>query len=397
MELVCDNKAVEKEVAALHDICEDQGAILHNDLRMVVERGNIWLESDLPADNRDVLISLPQSCLPPIDQVSFKLTGNDIEIESIEPGVLSDTQERCLQHMLAIYNATGKIRQHKETSPWFALAKAPDILAHLVSGRKGAPKIEHLCERLLDEGPSDALAIDSFLGTRKYGALGSAVLMPFIDYANHHGQSPGFQSRPDHAPRDHQVSLINSKPRASQRECTVRYGMFDALDTFLTYGFVDGDAEILRSSPVTLDTGKGTIAVEGRIGTQGKKQVPKDLSDLRLFVPQILQSSETEIRVAHLVLPDTVAPLALRRILNWLIRLEIPEIGLMRLRTCVNDLEAELLAANTKYYDELESKLSASEDTVPDETSAILRELIAQQRQELENYTSRLQSKVRAR
>jgi hypothetical protein len=396
MELVTENKAVQREVAALHDLCEAEGAYFHEHLRMVVANdGAMWLESTLTADQRDVLVSLPDSCLPRVDPVTFKLVGDDIEIEAIEDGALSDTQERCLKHMLAIYNATGKIAQHRETSPWIALDHAPALRDLLASGRRGAPKLMENQDRVNREGVSDDFVIRTFIGTRQYGALGDSVLMPFIDYANHHPRAAGFQGRPDWSPVTHRVSLFNSQPNSGTGEVLVAYTMLDALDAYMSYGFVDTAARSVRSVPVELEN--GAIDAESRLSPGPKKgKVQKDLTDIQPYTPMVLQQDESRIRLSHLMLPDSRAPFALRRVLNWAIRQTAGQLGLRHMRERVVDAEQAILDANRDFYTELERQLAATSETVPSMQRDMLDKLIAHQRAQIDAYVEQVQPQEQA-
>jgi len=391
MELVTENKAVQREAAALHDICEAEGAFFHDKLRMVVTNdGDMWLESTLPADQNDVLISLPDSCLPRIDPVTFKLVGDDIEIESIADGALGDTQERCLKHMLAIYNATGKVTQHRESSPWFALADAPDLLDAIVAGRRGAPRLEEKYQRIRDEGLTDDFLIEDFLGTRKYGALEAPTLMPFIDYANHDPRAPAFQPAKRVGYSDHQVAILNSQPAENGGEVRVRYSQLDALDSFLNYGFVDTSTNLVRSCPLTIDIEVGEIVGESRIGAKAKKKRPEPgIKDLRGYLPMILENADGRITVTHLLLPEAGSPFALRRILNWLIRKHDPDLGLKRMGRLVDEAERRILDANRAFYDDLQASLDAA-DQVPTLQSRMLTDLIRHQREAMDAYVERL-------
>jgi hypothetical protein len=385
MELVCDDKTIQKEVSKLHDICVSEGAILHEALRMVVDGDSMWLESKLQPENRAVLISLPDSCLPRLEPVTFKVSGNDIEIDAIEEGKLTQTQERCLRHMINIYNATHKLAGHKKTSPWFALADAPELLETLVAGRKGAPRVMELFDRTM-AGVDDDFLVDSFLGTRKYGALGPSVLMPFIDYANHHSQSPGFQNGAPSAPTEHKVSLVNSKPLNGADEVRVMYSQLDALDTFITYGFVDDSSIVVRSTPADIETDILNIRVESRIGIRNKKQVHKNLRDIQGFLPQIIARDEGSMTISHLIVPSRGAPQALRRVLNWLFRTQNNDLGLTRLRSLVKLAEDQLIEANLAYLNDLAAQVEAAQEKISPETKAALNSLIEKRRGMVENY-----------
>jgi len=400
MELVCDKAPVQNAISALHDICMREGAVLHDKLRMsVAGDGAIWLESTLPADSRDTLVSLPESCLPSLENARLAVEDGAIRLTERLPG-LGDAQAECLTHMLAVYNATGKLAAFRETTPWFALQDAPALLDRLAAGRAGAPRVAELRERTR-AGTDDAVLLDAFLGTRKYGAVKSAggsvshsVLMPFIDYANHHNQAPGFQPGDSTAGARHRVSLVNAKPIGGSDEVRVRYTPMDALDSYLLYGFVDAEADVLRSVPLTIDLDGGTIEVQARINPgkgKGKGAVPKQLADLGALLPEVT-AAPGQVTASYLLVPEANRVLALRRTLNWLIRRLEPQVKLDRLRGLVSEAEAQILAANRTFLDGIEAEVAERNDAGSAPARAALEALVAQQRRHLDAYADRIAS-----
>ena len=395
MELVCDKAPVQNAVSALHDTCMREGAMLHDSLRMAVgPEDAIWLESDLPTDSREMLVSLPASCLPSLDDFRLHLMGDEIRIADQLAGA-SEAQAECLSQMLAIYNATGKLAAHRAASPWHTLHDAPEVLATLAAARRGAPRIEYLHKRAT-EGADDDFVLESFLGTRKYAGpknksngKSSDILLPFIDYANHHSHAPGFQPQESLNHAEHIIGLANARPLHNNPEVRVRYGQIDPLDSYLTYDFVDTTSDILRSVPLTIELEVGTIEILARIGRGAGKQqkLPQQMNDLRPFMPIIQERDEARLSLSHLLVPEMKRPMILRRVLNWSIRQLDPHIKLDRLRAEVTEAEAQVLAANRAFYDDLKDKSASLTAEAP---RTALTTLIETQKGHLDAYSDRL-------
>lgn len=395
MQLVCDNRRIQREVGALYELCEAAGAVLNPALRMVVGDRAIWLESDLPADDRSVLVSLPESCLPPVQAFHLEVADDRLVIRD-QHTELPESQTRCFEHLVAIYNATGKLATHRDQSPWFALSDQPSLLERLVAARAGAPRIESTHARWR-EGPDDSLLIDTFLATRQYGLGDSGdgsvrpVLLPFIDFADHHPAAPGFQQPAARAPQGHRIVLSNAKPLPNSQECRVAYGMLDALDSYLTYGFIEADTDLVRSVPLTIELDVGRIKVESRATGAAGHKLPDRLRDIRPWVPRILGHGGGEITVAQLLLPGGQAPFALRRVLNWLIRHFDPGMKLDHVRAAVLEAEGQVLAANRAYWDDLKGLAETACADAPQHPGiAMVTRLAERQLELLEAYADRL-------
>ncbi len=397
MQLLCDNRKIQRDVAALYEFCEANGAILHAALRMVVGEEAIWLESDLPADDRAVLVSLPQSCLPPVRAFTLEVVDDTLVIRDrhAEP---SQAQARCFEHLVAIYNATGKLATHRRRSPWFALAHQPELLDRLVAGRAQTPRIADTHARWR-EGLDDSLLIDTFLATRQYRLRDSAsgeaqpVLLPFIDFADHHPKAPGFQRAPEDAPEDHRIALRNAKPVNGSAACRVAYGVLDALDSYLGYGFVDSEVGFVRSVPLTIEVPLGRIAVQARGASVAGQKLPPRLEDIRPWIPRILGREADTVTVSSLLIPDAEAPLALRRVLNWLLRGLNPDITLNRLRDAVLEAEDQMLAANRDYWTDVATRAETARSQSPDDPAVnTVHDLARAQLERLEAYAERLQT-----
>lgn len=359
-----DDGEIARELTALASLVKAEGATLSPNVTIEGRGGDLRVTSDLPADPNATILAMPDSCLPGLAAAELYVAGDDIRVRRHGDGV-GATQARALEHMLAVYNLTGKLAAHREASPWFALDGAPEVVDKLAAGRAGAPKVDafHIDWR---DGARDQLLLTTFLNTREFGAKGgvgraeaTSVLMPFIDYVNHHFHAPGFHGGGEGA--DYTVSIRNAKPVPGSDECFVSYSRLDTLDAYLIYNFPDDSGPHLRSVPLTIDCGDGKrIDVDARISGSHPGKLPEKMRDLRALMPRVAMPETGLIQVGHLFVPGPNAPRALRRILSGLIRTLFPDIGDAAFQDKVRAAEQAVLDANRRYYRELADVLSAA-------------------------------------
>lgn len=346
-----DDIELERLLRQLEMLAEKEGAFLHPALRVVVRDGNLCMESE--ASVHGALVRLPLSCLIPVDGIKFRLDGASIEVESCSRGV-SGGQQALLECLLAIYNQGNKLELHRKSSPWSAFAASGGLLDKLFSARSDAPKIREL-HALARAGDSSRLLLKHYLGSRTLQYVADEdhsfrVLMPFIDFFNHHSGSPGF------AREGAALKVEASHPLSASEEAFVCYSpMIDAMDTFLSYGFVDASAQFVRSVPLDISLpGLGAIVIEGRGGVARKNPPPPSLADLRHWVPRFTKGGEGRFILSGMVIPGPGNILAMHRILGFVIQkffgqgLDLPE-----LRRLTEAAAEQVVEANQEYYAEL--------------------------------------------
>ncbi len=390
-----DNAEVARELDALAALVAGHGGLLHEALTIEVRRGELRVLSTLPPAVSDVVLSIPRACLPDLDASELDLNGDDICVRRHGAKVPASAAH-ALEHMLAVYNLTGKLAQHRAESPWFALDDWPEIVAKLAAGRRGAPKVQQFYQDWKGV-KSDALLLRSFLNTREFGARfdpgqadATRVLMPFIDYLNHDDGAMGFQGHGRGA--DYAVAARHWRRDDDSAECFVRYSRLDTLDAFLVYGFPDASSPLLRSVPLTIDLGADRrIDVGARIGGGKKGEVPPRMRDLRPLLPTVGQPEPGRLVVSHLFVPDARRPRALRRILAGVLRTLEPELAVDALDTQVTTAEQTVLEANRRYYAEL-AELTAKARARAPETPILtaVERVIALQRAKLDAYADRI-------
>jgi hypothetical protein len=346
------NPELEKCLQGLKALVLAEGAFLHPRLTVRERAGSFDLRSGLEASVHDRLIKMPVTCLPPVEAFDLYVCGNDICIRSTAPGT-SFVHVRCMEAMLGLYNISGKLADTRQQSPLFVLAPYPEILGILLGVKDGAVKFEQK-RRQLENGRLDELLLASFIGTRffKLPEQSGHVLMPFIDYINHHFLASGFKFLDkEDAPA---LCVENAKPVSGSDEVFVSYfPMMDPVDSWLNYNFVDEASPIAKSVPLVIDIGSGRqLRVKAFSGSK-KLAPPRQLQDLKALLPSVIEKSEHHLTVSHLIIPHDKAPLSLRRILRSLIQTLHPGLEKSALRRRVDNAEAQVIDANTRFYQNL--------------------------------------------
>ena len=388
MHIDSDNREVELLLRQLEDLAVGAGAFLNPGLSIVVRNGNLSVESEVPAG--EPLVKLPPACLIPTDELEFHLEGGSIGVGSRPPG-LSETQTGLLECLLAIYNQGNKLEQHGDYLPWLAFRGAPELLEHLRLGRKDAPKINGLYQMATDGDP-EGLLLKHYVGSRvlRYRteqgdpqSPAHKVLMPFIDFFNHHSASPGFQ-------RDGAALVVKaSRPLDGSNECFVSYSRMDALDSFLNYGFVDASSSYLRSVSASISLpGLAEITVLGTGGAKRKNPPPPALADLKFLVPPFRKAEDGGFILGGLLIPGPQTLLAMHRILGFVIaRFLAPGIGQAQLQELVDAAVEQVLETNERYYAKLAAILAEVRPRLPDGSALQqLEQLISLQQDKLGAY-----------
>lgn len=357
MKYNCDNPEVEKLLIRLENITRSHGACFHPDLTVNLKNGDLHISCKTKLMPGEKLIEMPEACLPSKEKFQMRVQGRAIVIESIEADV-PDYQVACFEVMTEIFNLCNKIDTYSQTNVWLALNDETEFLDQLVGGRNKAPKVNKY-HGLWQEGQLDRLLLESFFGSRWFSLKSKInsqqqVLMPFIDYLNHHQQASGYRFN------DSLLSVSLATPLAGSDECFVCYNMLDALDALLVYGFVDKSSPFVRSVPLDiqfsdLHSDRNTKLLIGSqvMGKVAKKNLPPRVQDLQLFMPQVLGRNNESLQISHILIPGEKAPRALRRILGFFIQRLFPGKGKSYLMDQVLRAEHAVIARNETYFAEL--------------------------------------------
>ena len=92
-------------------------------------------------------------------------------------------------------------------------------------------------------------------------------------------------------------------------ECYVVYGLYDTLDTFLSYGFPDINAPYVRSIPMEIQIAcYGALNIRSLIGARNEHELPKQITDLRRYMPLPAKQPNGDLDISHLMIPIHAAP-----------------------------------------------------------------------------------------
>jgi len=322
-----DNKAVQNALEKLAALITAEGGTLSDRLTIRSKDGNISLHSDLPAESRDCLVTVPEKCFLPLTGVKFELSGDTLKVSSGADG-LSKARQDILAVTVDIYNLTDKIAKYRTSSPRIVFRDDRETIGQLVAGRPDTGVVKGFFD-ILKADDVDDLVIEYFFRTRNFAFNGEKrQVIPVIDFANHNSLAPPFK-REHEGSKVTSMSLLNVKLSPTSDECQARYGLWDAYDTYLMFGFSNAPVLFVRSVPVNIRLNTiGTIKIGSRIasagGAKGLKPNPVNIAYLN---PGRVTLQGNDLLVSNLMIPNPQAPLALKRVLAELVTRIGPGLG----------------------------------------------------------------------
>ncbi len=350
-----DNTLVEKNIVFLCDAIERAGGYIASSVEIIDQAGDtaIIVGADF-AD--DYLCKLPHDVLIPYDQYDFDIEDGDIVIANID-GVSDSAHLKILEAMLSLYNFSGKFQKHLQAHPLLFYSEAPELVQYLMQAREGQD-IEIVKNFINNPEYFDELALLTFFKSRllhcrlfSSEAERSAVLFPVAELMNHHYSGADFESI--YAEKISYMATKASMPVSGSREAFACYGRFDALDTYLHYGFINDAAKFIRSIPLKIDLGDiGSILVRGFSAAMPMTSIPHALKDLAFYFPHIEKCPERNmVEMSHVYIPQENARFSLRRILEHVITLLRPDIDDLEGVRIIAEAEAQILQLNSDYYE----------------------------------------------
>jgi hypothetical protein len=277
--------------------------------------------------------------------------------------MLNPTAKNTMRLMVDIYNQTDKILSWKQTSPFFALQNQPKLLEMLVAGKKYTSKVIKFYQALKDK-EYDKLAVDSFFGSRTFtysqAALakagihttesGELGILSIVDFLNHQVGANRFQTKDSGL-------YVSGKGQPSNQELFVHYNNFDALLTYLIYGFVDISAPWLFSTPIQIMTSNNLkIDILGNSATISTESYSQSGDYLADYLPNITSVNNKHFGIDKLVIPNKANNTLLRESLNVVIK-SIDKTNHFvtdkQLAVEVTLLERQIIAKNLSYWREI--------------------------------------------
>ena len=299
-----------------------------------------------------MLIRMPEHCLIPLKGFKLALVNDEIVISSPRRG-LNKATIAISEAMFEVYNLNRKLAQHRSKSPWSLIASHLELLSYITPpSRDDFP----FSTRDLRSGDKAKVMLASFLHSRLFAHQPNdrtrprPVLVPITDFLNHH-----WTGAPYSYDRYRAVVMRRSAPLPGKGdECFASYGLHDAYDNWISYGFIDNDVPFAQSLSTTVDlprTGKIRLGLT----TPETDGMVVSVRNLRTYIPPILSRKRHCLNVGMVLIPGPQAPRMLRRALKLL----IGELGAPRNRhrDLVIAAEEQIIDANLTYYAELKSLL----------------------------------------
>lgn len=358
-------------LAPMRDICRllaKKGAWFNQDLRIHAEDGNLSLHGT-PGAPRASYMRVPVALMPQLE--CFEISSREGKLVATPNGTpLLDYHQEMMEAMIELYNATDKLNFWRESLPFFAWQGASGVTEYLLSARPLNANLTR-CQKQFEAGEYDNLLVDSFLGSRKFGIneqslkkLGfqeevkhRSALLPLVDCLNHKLDAEGFNTP---LVKDQPVMRTFHVPDVKTGELFVCYNLYDAVDTTLSYGFMDCACTWLSSVPVTLSISGQRIDVQG-LPTRLFGPLPATMEDIRAYMPALNCKSERQAEVTKLMF-CLKNPYSLRRVLTYLVyQLGIAHTELVA-RQQVAELERQLIEKNLQWWNGLESLTQALPD-----------------------------------
>ncbi|MBN4046500.1 hypothetical protein JYU02_00715 [bacterium AH-315-P15] len=349
---IADTQEIEKHLIALCSNIVDAGGFIHKDLEVRARGGNLTIEAPSQIPNLDPIIKVPKELLLPAGKFDLRLDGNDFGIGTPDPSV-SPVQLELMEHMLALYNLTGKMEQHRKISTSRLFFEDRELFDKIAfAGQR--EKAEAVSEEEFD--------LAMFLGSRTLGVksdeepeVNIPSIMPIVDFFNNNSRSAGY----DLSGQDLTVRL--STPIEGSRECFVRYGKYDAQALLLSYDYVDRSIPFVTSVPMSVMLGDlGTIEILRNTGRKRQHKAPANLSDLGEFLPPVIPlRDDNAVRLPYLFVPPPNFPRSMRRILAYAIEVLSPSLSKGDISSYVKHAERQVIARNLEHYSDLNEFVSA--------------------------------------
>lgn len=345
MRIISDNPELERHLVRMAELIVNNGGYIHEDFVLDARDGDLRVEAPKSLPERDTLISVPDALLLPVDGFGLHLEGDDICLGQPQPE-MSSLRIELMEEMAAIYNLCGKIKHHRETAPSRLFLERPDIFKNLVLGPQFSAR---------EKTPKEDFYLHDFIQARKFGRRSESVedrqsvLMPYIDFINHHQGASGFFFRDD------ELKVLRRSPVEGSDECFVSYSRMDAQIAFTNYGFLDKEATFAISIPMTINLpGLVTINVNRSIGAKRGNPVPAPLKDIERLVPRFMfDPSGQKASISSITIPDRRTPRAMRRILMAVLSRYVQGRHPDEVHEYLLEAERQILDANRKYYSQL--------------------------------------------
>lgn len=359
-----DNREIEKEILALERLIEQGGGGIHSKVVISDQGGSLSIKTKEDMGRGKEIIRLSRDTVLPADQYDVLIKNGKFDLKFPKNSNLSKLQRQLAESMITLYNLTDKVKLHQEFSFLLSVRDYPEIVEKLREGRVFGSNMLQWHEKLQGKMSTDEFGeflSDSFLKTRHLGygdhirTSNVSILMPIVDFLNHHWQGAAFQV--GLGVRKGDLAVTANQVVDGNLECYAFYSVMDAMDALLRYDFIDEYAPVVRSVPITLDVPDfGTIKVNS-LGTMvNSAKLAKQILDLNRFIPTVtpLKDKKT-VAASHLLIPTDGSPNALRRVLFILLANIAGKLDMEKAfcEPWIRQAEQDIVAKNNAYYNEL--------------------------------------------
>lgn len=368
--VIGDNNEIIELVENLIKYSESNGAYFHPNLRVYESNGDLSVKVLNFDGEADRLMDIPLKCMPIMDDFEFKLSDNKIQlITSGKP--INPLGCQTMSYLIDIYNKSNKIASWCKSFPFIALKNTPKLLDLLVKGKENVDKVRFYYSTLKDDN-IQALTVLSFFGSRafSYSKTDLAVadikidtafkpgLLSIIDFLNHKTKSNYYSSSNGRL-------MVSGLPSESG-ELFVHYNNFDALMTYLIYGFVDIESPILFSVPIQLELlNKQKVEVEGSNDLADDGRLSQAVKHLKRELPNVVFDNGI-FKVNKIIIPTGVSIEALRDVLKIIVKsiLKNNNEDLLDSELMGNVLhfEKQIITKNYAYWMSVKRELQQCED-----------------------------------
>ena len=322
MDIHSDQSSTKAALTCLASTMQKQGAWFHKDISILSQENGLNVEVNGPCDPSEIVIKIPTEQLVPVSRLNMRLEDNSFVIDP-DRDELTPLQIGLAESIIEIYNLTGRPAFHLRECVWTRYReKAPNLIGDLLKARTLNQEQKNELNFLLknDSGQDvSSFVCDSFwqsrvLGSSKdQGGTITTTVMPVVDFLDHNLFGSPYVTQ------NAALQIKAKRPYVGASTLYACYGMYDSLDTFITYGFIDIDVPVVRAIPMTIVLGNDKwLNVNSKTTAHVKSPLNNYLKDLQAYSP-VVNVAEEVITVSHLLIPTTYAPDALRRIVLSLV------------------------------------------------------------------------------
>ena len=363
VQYICDNPQVENEFKALCQQITAGGGFVHDDLIIEQKDRHIAIRAPAHIAPDAVVLKVHKACLLPRSNFEVEIIDDRFELSDCSASATAE-QKALMETMLAIYNLTDKVGEHRDISILQLVHKDMNVIKWLLEARDTSSF--KLVDELAKKSAAQAL-VDGFFKTRYLGVnFGEGdrqrvehCLMPMIDFLDHNTLAA-----PYNLPAGEDVCLSTQKSTVMPHSDVsyVCYGILDAFDTLLNYNFVDETAVFVRSIPLHISLeGVGSVVVKSIVGKANHNTdlLPPALQGLGMYLPSMAVNAEHKrLELGYLMIPQQGAPRSMRRILAAGVSMMLPDASQPEVMGHVQALEKEIIRHNIIFYSSLERKLA---------------------------------------